>query len=370
MRRRSYQADDEDRFSEEVARIFGVPFEVIPFKEAEGAPPAKKDRHRVYAVPEKQEYAITFPRVVGYAQAVSDDFCANWDSVPRTILDPMEIPPETEMQGWMPSTHGRMSLSGIGKIDTVSLKPLREKMRLQQLEFGISADLSRILKDQRECQIPIQALFPRILQIVRKYFESYVEARSPFEKVDVWHSPFYGLVLERLNNLIVMTREGRPTEMPVLEKHRPLGSTSEVDYWTTKDLYTIHKSHLNAVVADTKQLEQAAAFHLDRSDTVEAFVKNTVDIKGDKTSLGFSIPFLHQDQQREYYPDFIVRLNHGSKINLILETKGFPDPEKEDKAKAAERWVQAINQDGRFGQWKYAIVLHPSEMGAKINEAI
>jgi hypothetical protein len=25
------------------------------------------------------------------------------------------------------------------------------------------------------------------------------------------------------------------------------------------------------------------------------------------------------------------------------------------------RWVQAVNRDGRFGRWAYAIVYHPTE---------
>jgi len=62
LRRRSYHADDEVRFTEEVARVFGVPFEVIPFKETGVTPPVKKERHRVYAVEEKRKFEITFPR--------------------------------------------------------------------------------------------------------------------------------------------------------------------------------------------------------------------------------------------------------------------------------------------------------------------
>src|SRR5438477_1309777 len=32
LRRRSYEVDDNGRFREEIAKVFGVPFEVIPFK--------------------------------------------------------------------------------------------------------------------------------------------------------------------------------------------------------------------------------------------------------------------------------------------------------------------------------------------------
>ena len=48
-----------------------------------------------------------------------------------------------------------------------------------------------------------------------------------------------------------------------------------------------------------------------------------------------------------------MRLDNG--VHLILETKGH-DPLEEVKAQAAERWVAAVNADGTYGEWRYAIV--------------
>jgi type III restriction enzyme len=47
LRRRSYDDFDEDgRLTEEVAKVLGVPFEVIPFRENKaGARPAQPKRH-------------------------------------------------------------------------------------------------------------------------------------------------------------------------------------------------------------------------------------------------------------------------------------------------------------------------------------
>ena len=39
---------------------------------------------------------------------------------------------------------------------------------------------------------------------------------------------------------------------------------------------------------------------------------------------------------------------------LEYETKGF-DELAEIKAAAAERWVSAVNADGKFGRWRYAM---------------
>lgn len=51
-------------------------------------------------------------------------------------------------------------------------------------------------------------------------------------------------------------------------------------------------------------------------------------------------------------PDFIVRLKTGD--HLIVETKGS-DELATIKAEAAARWVAAVNADGQFGGWRYAM---------------
>lgn len=105
------------------------------------------------------------------------------------------------------------------------------------------------------------------------------------------------------------------------------------------------KSHLNCVVADTHQWEQAAAYIIDNHPAVEAFVKNE--------RLSFTIPYFHNGEFHDYHPDFIIRLNQHN--YLILETKGW-DELREVKQAAAERWCQAINADGKNTiHWQYVM---------------
>jgi type III restriction enzyme len=94
---------------------------------------------------------------------------------------------------------------------------------------------------------------------------------------------------------------------------------------------------------------------------VEAFVKNA--------GLGFAIPFLYNGQPHDYVPDFIVRLKGEPRVQLILETKGY-DELMDVKTQAAERWVKAVNADGRFGLWRYILVRNPAEIPSKIEESI
>ncbi len=63
----------------------------------------------------------------------------------------------------------------------------------------------------------------------------------------------------------------------------------------------------------------------------------------------------------DYVPDFIVRLVGGGERYLILETKGY-DPLADVKRAAAERWVAAVNADGQYGEWSYAMARNPTEV--------
>lgn len=119
-----------------------------------------------------------------------------------------------------------------------------------------------------------------------------------------------------------------------------------MDFWTTRDVREVSRSHVNYVVADTKKWEQTAAYYIDTHKAVRAFVKNA--------GLGFAIPYLHNGQMHDYQPDFLIRLNTDADRYLILETKGY-DPLKEVKESAAHRWCSAVNALGTFGHWSYEL---------------
>jgi type III restriction enzyme len=100
LRRRNYDDfDDQGRLTEEVAKVFGVPFEVIPFKENKAGPqPTQPKRHHVHAIPQKANYEIRFPRVEGYRQGIRNRVTVDWTSLAPLRVDPKEIPTETEVK--------------------------------------------------------------------------------------------------------------------------------------------------------------------------------------------------------------------------------------------------------------------------------
>jgi type III restriction enzyme len=86
---------------------------------------------------------------------------------------------------------------------------------------------------------------------------------------------------------------------------------------------------------------------------IALFVRNTGFVKNER--LNFSIPYLYNGQEREYYPDFIIRLKSTEPRYLIFETKGYRYDGTEEKKAGAERWCRAVNADGRFGTWEYRL---------------
>ena len=352
LRRTNYEVGPDGKMTEEVAQILGVPFQVIPFKQSEGGGAAVQvERHHVHAIPERAALEIRFPRVEGYRQAVRNRIRVDWDSVPPLTLDPLNIPPEVEMMAGLPANDGRPTLFGPGKLSEITLNPYRSERRIQELVFEMARDLTRLYRGQPECEAPAHVLFPQIVRIVGTYVGERVRPVRPATRIDAFLAPYYGWMLERLLAAIRPDEgAGEAPELPRIERSRGDGSTGEVDFWTGKEVREVRNSHVNYIVADTKKWEQNAAYRIDRHPAVAAFVKNA--------GLGFAIPYHHSGEPKDYLPDFVVRLRGEAPRLLILETKGF-DPLEEVKSQAADRWVRAVNADGRFGQWSYAVAKSP-----------
>ena len=258
------------------------------------------------------------------------------------------------MKGLSVNNQGRMSLSGPGRISGATLAEWRAKRRLQELVFELAGALTRDYLRQATCEAPAQVLFPQMLGIVQRYVKEKVYAEPPSDKKDLFLAPYYGWLVEKLVEAIRPdTSEGEAPEIPRYESSRGPGSTAEVDFWTSRAVREVIRSHVNYVVADTQKWEQSAAYYIDTHAAVEAFAKNA--------GLGFAIPYLHNGQMHDYMPDFIIRLKTTPPTCLILETKGF-DPLDEVKRGAAERWVNAVNADGTYGIWRYALVKGPTEV--------
>jgi type III restriction enzyme len=362
LRRTNYDVGENGRLSEEVAKILGVPFEIVPFKANPRGPSVPRPKpHHVYAVPERAALEIQFPRVEGYRQAIRNRLKVDWSGMPSLVLNPRHIPPEIEMKAALPTNRGRPSLSGPGRIESVTLNPYRQGRREQQLVFELARELTRGYISHAEGAAPSHVLFPQLVRVVERYLRDCVQPVAPAQRLDVFLSPYYGWVVERLvESIRPDDAKGETEELPRYEANRGPGTTAEVEFWTSRPVREVLKSHINYVVADTKVWEQSAAYFIDTHSKVHSFAKNA--------GLGLAIPYQHNGSPHDYLPDFLVRLKGESPLNLVLETKGF-DPLQEVKAQAARRWTEAVNADGQFGRWSFAMVQKPEEVRGLLDRA-
>jgi type III restriction enzyme len=255
----------------------------------------------------------------------------------------------------LPNNQGRPSVLTPGRVREATLEPYRRGRRLQELVFAMARDLTRDMVQGGDVAVPAGVLFPQLVQIVTRYVDDRVFVVSPSDRLDLFLSPYYGWTIERLRHAIRPDgAAGEGPELPVYERGaRRVGSTAQIDAWTSKPVIEVVKSHVNLMVAHTNSWEQQVAQKLDRHAGVQAFVKNEF--------LEFAIPYIDNGQDHDYYPDFLVRLADDPLLTLVLEVKGRPDPLEQVKAAAARRWAVAVNAEGSFGTWGYAILRDPKE---------
>jgi len=360
LRRASYDVGADGLFTEEVAQVFGVPFEVIPFKGTGGAPVPKPKRFHVRGLPERKEFEIRFPRVVRYAQAVRNRVVADWAHMPRFVLTPGDLPTTVDVGALVQTETGRITTSHFGPVKEVTLTPFRSGVRAQQGTFRMARDLTAQYLDVAETEVPAHALFPQLLAIVDRFVREFVSVPSSSDIRDLFTAPYYGWALEILRQQVRPDESaGEAPELPQCARPET-GSTAAVDFWTGRPTHEVRRSHVNYVVADTARWEQQAAYYIDRHPAVAAFVKNS--------GLGFTVPYLYNGQPHDFTPDFLIRLAGAPDRYFILETKGF-DPLAEVKAAAAHRWVSAVNASRRFGTWSFAMARSVSDVSYLLSEA-
>ena len=361
LRRVSYEPGEDGLLPEEVAQVLGVPFEVIPFKATEGAAaPQPAKRTHVHALPERAQFEIRFPRVEWYRQVIDRKLDVDWDAVPGLVLDPMRIPPSVVVGHYVPDSRGGPSNFGVGQVREVTLRQYRLSRRLQSRMFALASDLTRSYLSPDPSKAPANLLFPQMYRVVEQFVRERVQAEGEFEIDDVFLAPFYSEMRSRiLDGIRPAMLEGEPVELPRYVAGREVGSTAQVDYWTSKASYEVQHSHVNYAVPDSTW-ERATAHRFDTHRIVSAFVKNA--------GLGFAIPYQVDGATHDFIPDFIVRLATDPVVHLVLETKGY-DPLAEMKEAAAHRWVKVVNSDGTFGRWAFRMARKPNDVPQILAEA-
>jgi type III restriction enzyme len=125
-------------------------------------------------------------------------------------------------------------------------------------------------------------------------------------------------------------------------------------WFTSRPCQPTTRSHISHCVYDSTW-ESAEAFWLDHDSadkTVIAWAKND--------HLGFDVRYVFEGGVSKYWPDFLIRLRNGK--TLVLEVKGKNRPRDIAKRAAMRDWVEAVNADGRFGQWCCDVSFTPGDV--------
>jgi type III restriction enzyme len=361
LRRKSYALnEDTQMFAEETAKVFGVPFELIPFKVSPTGPtPPTPEPNHIYSVPEKAAYEIRFPIVTGYHESGQFDVFVDWRQVAKVTIDPMKIPQSVELTP-LTTPEGALAAYGPGEKPVLSLKDWRAMFRDQQVAFRLAREVCRRWQtDNGAAAVPVHVLFPKVAFAAKRFLTEKLDRKGASQPCDVLLVGDYTqAAVGALLDAIKKGSSSDNAEVAVVPQGAAgRGSTVFVDFHTTKPIYPVTRCHLNAMVADTKKWEQSAAFLLDTHPGVRKWVKNE--------RLGFFISYRNKGLPARYLPDFIAETDRG--LNLIVEIKGQVTDEADAKAKAAHRWIGAVNRLGQNGIWHYLLVTDPGVLGKVLN---
>jgi type III restriction enzyme len=341
LRRQSYELNEEGLFDVEYADIMGIPFDFARSpQKVEPRPP--KPVTRVYAIKERAELEIRFPRVSGYRRELpSERLEAQFDEDSRLVITPEDIGPTS------------VTMEGIVGAGVTITPEVLAQLRPSEISFNLAKHLL-YTHFRDEDGFPKQHLFPQIQRIARRWIdEGYLETRGvPIGAI--LYQEQLARAAEKID--IACTRGGGGHVVAVLDPYNPTGSTRHLNFITSKACWKTGaqppKSQISHVVQDSSW-EIALAQALEGHDRVLAYAKNQ--------ALGFEIPYLDGGVMRRYLPDFLVRLNAGGEpLNLVLEMKGQRDESDKAKAQTArELWAPGVNALGGYGRWAFAEFTDP-----------
>ncbi len=354
------RADYKDLSKPEYVDIYGVPFSLIPVEREAAGTRNLEPPTQVKALPEREEFEISFPRIVGYRPETTVDMKIDESKLEPLILDEGDEPTKVILGEGITyyATGGQLQPLPAGEEFNVEEALARE----QTVAFVVARDLCDKLPEHHA-----RFLFPRAQQVAMDYIENRVETNGLPRRL-VALTKYTQEIVERIL-ASVTTATGETIHRPVQSVFSPEGTTKSVDFATRRPTYKPAKSHVSHVVCDPQHenadlddlWEARAAKHLDNHKRVKAFAKND--------HLGFSIPYRYQADEPSYVPDFLVVLEceDGTETKVALEVKGWLHNQVTAKNQAARKWVDAVNREGAWGRWAFAIVYDPDQVPGVID---
>ena len=317
-----------EKFPPEYAHIIGVPFKMFKGGKTE-PPPPPVDLTHIAPIPNRQaEMEITFPNVVGYrVEKPNDLLFADFSKIENY-----------EVRGDLMPIRTRMASAFSEQEIELEIQSVLEK-RDAEIIWWLTKELIKYHFSDDDGNPHFQQ-FNKLKSIVQEWYNEKVLllniADPRYKRLLYFEEP--KKVVDHIARGINPQYNTTEFIRPVFNYYNKFSSTKYVNGNTVKDVYWTKKSHVNAVVMDS-DWEGICAKTLEEIERVDCYVKNQF--------LGFAIPYTKDGKDKQYFPDFIVRIksNHQplTTINLIIEISGMSKDKAEKKWFVENRWIPAVN---------------------------
>lgn len=362
LRRQSYELNEEGLFNVEYADVLGIPFDFNAKPTVAPPQPPKKTIH-VFAVPERKDLEIAFPRIKGYRFEVSaQPIKATFTKDSRLILTP-------EMVGASNTKNSGI----IGESVDLTLDHTANT-RTNQIVYLLTNHLMTSTRwRDADGSVSLQR-FGQFKAIVQTWLADYFICQGGTYPAQLIYKTLANMAADRINLAIDHYVKDHPTDgeskvHAILQPYNPKGSSDHVNFHSSKDTHwktDSRKCHINFVIADSSW-ESEFCRVVESEPLVASYVKNH--------ALGFEVPYLMGAETKAYCPDFIVNINDGhpsgEPLHLIVETKGYRGEDAKIKKETLEnRWLPAVNRLGIYGRWDFIEFCEVHDIARQFSEKL
>jgi len=358
LRRLNYNTNDEGKFGVEYANILGIPFDFTAKSQGGEIVPPPPFEHIRAVRPDRDHLEITFPCVEGYrVELPKETLQAKFSDDSKMRLTPAEVGPTKSLIQGIVGEGIELTVDVLGSIRPSAISYALAK----ELLFRKFADADGD---------PKMHLFLPLQKIARQWIKECVECAGGAQLAQLLYPSILDDACERIRAAITEAYLDERPVMAIIDPHNPIGSSSAVNFRTTKpDLWDTDpkKSHVNKVACDSgweAQFCRAVESH----PRVVRYVKNQ--------GLGLEVPYRSGEDNRRYHPDFIVVINLGDEeneelLNLIVEVKGYRrENEKAKQNTMRTYWVPGVNNLKTYGRWAFAEFAEVYGMDDELEELI
>jgi type III restriction enzyme len=346
LRRLSYDLNEEGLFNVEYADVLGIPFDFAAKPVVAPPQPPRQTIHVKAVRPERDALEIRFPRVTGYrVELPSQRLRAEFTKDHVLELTP-ELTGPTET----------LNAGIIGEGVNLTVEHLADARPSTILYNLTSYLLFRMWRDAGE--ETNYNLFGQLKRITKDWLDHYLICKGETQKAQVLYPDIReraaGRIMAAINATMQKSESAdRPIMTVMLDPYNPTGSTSHVNFMTSKTSRwetDARRCHLNWVILDS-DWEAEFCRIAEQHPRVRAYVKNH--------NLGFDVPYRCGSESRIYRPDFIVLVDDGhgedDLLHLVAEVKGYRREDAKDKAETMKTyWVPGVNNNAKFGRWAFA----------------